>query len=164
MSWFWGSGTSGKASEESTDPYANLDPKLRDFARQEKHVLGAQGPAQHEPAVTTTTTSDRQADIAVAALQYKEQKTRIGSAALFNCSDTEADLAECFSRGAWWDKASLCEKEKHAFWHCVEVNKRLLQEVGYGLEGNSQERDEVLRGKADDLYLSEQLSKVGEAA
>lgn len=156
MSWFWRSAPA-KPEETSgeSDPYAGLDPGLREFAR------GGGGAAAKPSAGSVGVGADggaggETADLALAALQYKRQKGKVSAAAVFNCSDAEADLAECFTRGAWWDKASLCEEQKNAFWKCVDTNKNTLYELGYGVDGNTADQDEELRGRADDMYVKRQ--------
>ncbi|KAF9975943.1 hypothetical protein BGZ73_000232 [Actinomortierella ambigua] len=73
----------------------------------------------------------------------KEQREAIHKAALDNCADLNLELADCLMgrAGSWWDRASMCMKQKERFGKCCRINKEILTERDYGKDGNTSQQD-----------------------
>ncbi|CAG8513718.1 7016_t:CDS:2 [Paraglomus occultum] len=78
-----------------------------------------------------------------------DQKREIHEAALLNCSDLHSDLQECFIKGSWFDKATLCQGARKKFWKCFDDQKVILQDLGYGAPYNTKEQNERMLWEAD---------------
>lgn len=155
MTWFWSGDTSSGSSQPDAAPkkdvYANLDPKLQAFARKELDTPDT---------VKTDTASEPQyssGNVDTARLNMKSRKSFINAGARFNCAIAEAELNECFTNGSWWDKAKLCELQKSTFWDCLEGNKKVLADIGYGEASNTEAENQTLLGRADDIVFSSTL-------
>ena len=143
MTWFWSDNTKvGKDNKD--DFYAGIRPDLREFAHEQTGSPSKSSTSQVKEEI-------QQQNIDEIRIMSKNRKAVINSAAMFNCAVAEAELNQCFKSGSWWDKAKLCEVQKGAFWSCLEGNKKLLQELGYGEVNNTADEDERLMDKADEL-------------
>jgi len=49
---------------------------------------------------------------------YKERKAQTGRAAVENCVEEQMKIDECFSKGTWSDRMTMCRKENRAFERC----------------------------------------------
>ncbi|KAF9164979.1 hypothetical protein DFQ26_000809 [Actinomortierella ambigua] len=83
----------------------------------------------------------------------KEQREAIHKAALDNCADLNLELADCLlgRAGTWWDRASMCMKQKERFSKCCIINKDILTEREYGKEGNTPQQDRDILDYADKI-------------
>ncbi|KAG0057318.1 hypothetical protein BGZ83_011561 [Gryganskiella cystojenkinii] len=79
------------------------------------------------------------------------QKHAIQTAAMDNCADLNAELTDCLlgKAGTWWDRASMCMKQKEKFGKCCRLNKEALIEKRYAREGNTPEQDRAILDSAD---------------
>ncbi|KAG0226060.1 hypothetical protein BGW41_004409 [Actinomortierella wolfii] len=81
----------------------------------------------------------------------KEQKQAIHKGALDNCADLNLELTDCLMgrSGSWWDRASMCMRQKERFSKCLRINKEILMEREYGKEGNTPKQDQEILDYAD---------------
>ena len=49
---------------------------------------------------------------------YKDRKAQIGRAAVENCVEEQMTLNDCWDKGRWTDRMTMCRKENRAFERC----------------------------------------------
>ena len=56
---------------------------------------------------------------------YKERKAQIGRAAVENCVEEQMVVNDCYEKGQWKDRLTMCRRENRAFERCY-----IMQSVG----------------------------------
>ncbi|BFZ55339.1 hypothetical protein PYCC9005_002379 [Savitreella phatthalungensis] len=175
MAWFWQTTPepgSDKQAENGSDLYRNLDPELAAFARQTtaqlpegddvKPALGVSGlPAADDAVLTDSNTTA--AEKVVYAINARDQRKIISKGAQFNCAVLESELTECLSGGenaGWRGRLNMCEAYKRKFYDCLEANKIVLTQLGYGARGNSEKYNQQLLERADDMVLASDAESI----
>ncbi|OZJ06348.1 26S proteasome non-ATPase regulatory subunit 14 [Bifiguratus adelaidae] len=51
------------------------------------------------------------------------QKQAIHDTAMDNCADLHYELLTCFKEGSFWEKATMCQKQRRKFWNCFMQQK-----------------------------------------
>ncbi|KAJ9626934.1 hypothetical protein H2203_003391 [Taxawa tesnikishii (nom. ined.)] len=176
MGWFWGSKSD---SAQNSDPYNKLDPSLRDFLDKESsanHTPTAAPSSKPARAPSSDAASNEyhgryahlwktykplaeiegqmsDQDRMVTVIDaYKERQARIGRAAVENCVFEQIAERECFARGGWHAKMTMCRTEGKAFNRCYQMQARFLKALGYMSSGRTEEEEERLQMHADALY------------
>jgi len=98
----------------------------------------------------TKTDQERLADLVD---DYNSQKAQIGRIALENCAFEQIAVSDCFKKGGWSAKTSLCRTENRSLNRCYEMQAKFLKALGYmNMNGRSVEDDERIQMHADRLY------------
>lgn len=143
MSWFWRSKNESIEGSEAVD---GLDPSLKEFLNHntpgkdtlEEPASGAEDAIPYEPRGSVA------------------QAEATSEAALENCALEHEALQECFVRGCFTEKMSLCQSKKEAFWDCFMQQKKTLRLLGYRVRPGQKEIDRDIQDHADDLYRKHQ--------
>ncbi|GAB7355837.1 hypothetical protein MBLNU459_g6500t3 [Dothideomycetes sp. NU459] len=83
---------------------------------------------------------------------YNERKAQIGRAAVENCVFEQLAERDCFQRGGWHAKMTMCRDENKAFNRCYTMQARFLKALGYLSIDRTAEEDEKIQMHADKLY------------
>lgn len=83
---------------------------------------------------------------------YNERKAQIGRAAVENCVFEQLAERDCFARGGWHAKMTMCREENKAFNRCYTMQSRFLKALGYLSMERTEEDDEKIQMHADKLY------------
>ncbi|CAG8476487.1 12074_t:CDS:2 [Ambispora leptoticha] len=84
-----------------------------------------------------------------------EQKRAITQGALLNCADLDWELRECFMRGTFWQRLTMCHEPRETFWKCVTRQKELLKELNYYAPSKSDQENQEILDKADSIVQEE---------
>lgn len=105
---------------------------------------------------------DRLADVIDA---FNERKAMIGRAAVENCVFEQIAEKDCFDRGGWHARTTMCRAEAKVFNRCYTMQSRFLKALGYLSMERTPEEDEKIQMHADKLYQEMlQREKVAEEA
>lgn len=118
---------------------------------------------------TGTSDQDRLAAVVDA---YKERKAQIGRAAIENCVLEQITEKDCFSKGDWHARMTMCREENKAFNRCYTMQSRFLKALGYLSNQRTPEEEELIQMHADKLYqemmdrerITEEAKKEGREA
>lgn len=83
---------------------------------------------------------------------YNERKAQIGRAAVENCVFEQLAERDCFTRGGWHAKMTMCREENKAFNRCYTMQSRFLKALGYLSMERTADEDEKIQMHADKLY------------
>lgn len=92
---------------------------------------------------------DRLADVIDS---FNERKAMIGRAAVENCVFEQIAQKDCFDRGGWNARMTMCRTEAKAFNRCYAMQSRFLKALGYLSMDRTPEEDEKIQMHADKLY------------
>lgn len=84
---------------------------------------------------------------------YKERKAQIGRAAVENCVEEQMAVNECYTKGGWSDRFTMCRGQNKAFSRCYIMQSRFLKALGYlSTYSRPESVDEAIQMHADTLY------------
>ncbi|KAL3418539.1 autophagy protein [Phlyctema vagabunda] len=84
---------------------------------------------------------------------YKFRKAQIGMAALENCAIEQWEVNECFQRGGWAAKMTMCGAENRKMDRCYTLQGKFLRALGFlSSFDRPPEVDEKIQMHADTLY------------
>ncbi|KAI9697488.1 MAG: hypothetical protein M1820_007823 [Bogoriella megaspora] len=96
------------------------------------------------------TPQDKLADIVDG---YKTRKASLQRAALENCANEQIAISECFKKGGWHARSTMCSAETKVLDRCYLLQGKFMKALGYlALEERSTEEDERIQMHADTLY------------
>ncbi|KAK4985748.1 hypothetical protein LTR50_005770 [Elasticomyces elasticus] len=112
------------------------------------------------------TDQDRLTDVVDA---YNERKAQISRAAIENCVFEQMAEKDCFVRGGWHARTTMCRAENKVFNRCYLMQSRFLKALGYLGMQRTEAEEERIQMHADKLYqemmererLSEEAKKAG---
>ncbi|CAG8446668.1 7316_t:CDS:2 [Scutellospora calospora] len=84
--------------------------------------------------------------------EFWDRKKEVYDATLINCSEVHTELQNCFKKGKLWDRLTLCINMRDKFWDCMDQQKKLLNEMGYGSPLKTEAENEEILHKADIQY------------
>jgi hypothetical protein len=74
-------------------------------------------------------------------------------AAKLNCALEALAESDCFQRGTWMQKATMCRTETRALDRCMQMQSKFLRALGYlSVPGRSELDEERIQMHADSLY------------
>ena len=165
MGIFWRNGSAKREDGSSKVPTSGLSAELREFY--DREVAAEQEP---EASATTSTTSDFARQVhqarqdpsspeAAAYIESLDQAKAISSnrrgkqsdGALRNCTLFQIELQECLQHGSFWERSTMCETKRKAFWDCFHQQKQILSDFNYGAAEHTPQLDGVLLDRADAL-------------
>ncbi|KAF4625258.1 hypothetical protein G7Y89_g12911 [Cudoniella acicularis] len=84
---------------------------------------------------------------------YKYRRAEIGKVALENCALEQLQVSDCFTKGGWSAKATMCRAENRKFERCYTMQAKFLKALGYlSTFDRPPEVDERIQMHADKLY------------
>ncbi|KAI8912909.1 hypothetical protein DFJ77DRAFT_511389 [Powellomyces hirtus] len=87
------------------------------------------------------------------SIAAKRNNKSLEVAAKANCADLEFTYIKCLSYGPWMERATLCQKQKIAFWNCVKIQKQNLELLGYDRKSLTMREKAIIADEADQAYL-----------
>jgi hypothetical protein len=135
-------GSQPSGSTEPTVPPQSLFPDGR-YA----HLWKTYQPADGE---TARSSNEKLRDLKEAS-QIRD--SNIETIAKENCALEAQAEADCFNRGRWHNRLSMCRTETRALDRCTQLQTKFLRALGYlSVPGRSPEEEERVQMHADDLY------------
>ncbi|CAG8534263.1 4553_t:CDS:2 [Ambispora gerdemannii] len=113
---------------------------------------------QQQPELDDKDKEIRYAQELAAGREITEQKKAISQGALLNCADLDWELRECFTRGTFWQRLTMCHEPRETFWKCVTRQKELLKELNYYAPSKSDQENQEILDKADSIAQEERLN------
>lgn len=92
---------------------------------------------------------DRLADVIDA---FNERKAQIGRAAVENCVFEQLAEHDCFDKGGFYARMTMCRTETRTFNRCYTMQSRFLKALGYLSMNRTPEEEEKIQMHADKLY------------
>lgn len=84
---------------------------------------------------------------------YKERRAQIGRAAVENCVEEQMAVNDCYEKGRWRDRLTMCRAENRAFERCYVMQSRFLKALGYlSTYSRPGSVEEAIQMHADTLY------------
>ncbi|TVY80477.1 hypothetical protein LSUE1_G006052 [Lachnellula suecica] len=84
---------------------------------------------------------------------YKHRRAEIGRVALENCALEQIEVSDCFRKGGWSAKTTMCRTENQRFERCYMMQAKFLKALGYlSTFDRPPEVDEKIQMHADSLY------------
>lgn len=98
---------------------------------------------------TMKTDQERMFDVVDA---YNDRRAQIGRAAVENCVFEQLAQQDCFKRGGWHARMTMCRTESRAFARCYTMQARFLKALGYLAINRTPEEEERIQMHSDKLY------------
>ena len=173
MGFFWQDGSAQQPHNGSTrDASVGLNPDLKEFYTREI----ADDLSSVSSSASTSTSSDfarqvhqaRQDPSNPQAAAYldsldqskitaSDRKGKQHDGALRNCSILQIELQDCLQHGSFWERSTMCEVKRKAFWDCFHQQRQILSGFNYGAAEHSPQLDGVLLDRADDLSQEQRV-------
>ncbi|TVY58933.1 hypothetical protein LCER1_G000777 [Lachnellula cervina] len=84
---------------------------------------------------------------------YQHRRAEIGRVALENCVMEQIEVSDCFTKGGWSAKTSMCRNENRKFERCYMMQAKFLKALGYlSTYDRPADVDEKIQMHADTLY------------
>ncbi|KAG9230057.1 hypothetical protein BJ875DRAFT_168953 [Amylocarpus encephaloides] len=84
---------------------------------------------------------------------FKSRRAEIGRISMENCALEQMAVSDCFMKGGWSAKTTMCKMENREFNRCYMMQAKFLKALGYLTNADrAPEVDEQIQMHADTLY------------